>query len=589
MELSREDVSSATASSLGACLLATSVDCVKLIDIDGRVRFVNDAGLALLEADSFAALLGKPWVEFWPEEARPLVREALDEARRGGIARFTAACPTMKGVLRWWEVVVAPLSDQTGRSGLLMAASRDVSKQKARAEANDGAAIKFRALANSIAQLAWMADASGYIFWYNKRWFDYTGATLEEAEGWGWRAAHHPEYVERVVKKISECFRTGEEWEDTIPLRGVDGAYRWFLSRAHPVRDDQGRIAFWCGTNTDITDELDYRRRLEKKARLIDLSHEAILVRDMDDKIERWNTGCVELFGYAREEAIGAKCGELLRSEFPTGKSEVEASLRETGFWSGELRHLAKDGSPVWVDSRQQLLRFDGQNVVIECDRDITDRRADDELRNLLMGELTHRVRNSLAIVQALARQTGRRATSVTKFLHDFGGRIEAMSSAHNLVSEAQWHGVDARALVESQTIARFGSDRAVSIRGEPVILGAQTAMHLVLILHELATNAEKFGALSDTCGRLDVSWEDVRDEPGKVEIAWKESGGPRVCAPNSKGFGLSLIERSKDLPYLVMNMEFEPTGLICRMKIDADRDRTRKRAYFSPHKSCRV
>jgi two-component system CheB/CheR fusion protein len=166
----------------------------------------------------------------------------------------------------------------------------------------------------------------------------------------------------------------------------------------------------------------------------------------MDDKIERWNTGCVELFGYTREEALGAKCDELLKSEFPTNKSEVEASLRETGFWSGELRHLAKDGSPVWVDSRQQLLRFDGQSVVIECDRDITDRRADDEVRNLLLGELTHRVRNSLAIVQALARQTGRRATSVSKFLHDFGGRIEAMSSAHNLLSEAQWHGVDMRA-----------------------------------------------------------------------------------------------------------------------------------------------
>ena len=586
MELNREALSSAIASSLGACLLATSVDSVKLIDVDGCVRFINDAGLALLEADSFAALLGKLWVEFWPEEARPLVQEALGKARRGEVARFTAVRPTMKGILRWWEVVVAPMPAQAGRSGLLMATSRDISKQKARAEAVDAAAFKFRALANSIAQLAWMADASGYIFWYNQRWFDYTGATLEEAEGWGWRAAHHPEHVERVVKKLSECFRTGEEWEDTFPLRGVDGAYRWFLSRAHPVRDDQGRITVWCGTNTDITDELNYRQRLEKKARLIDLSHEAILVRDMDDKIERWNTGCVELFGYTREEALGAKCDELLKSEFPTNKSEVEASLRETGFWSGELRHLAKDGSPVWVDSRQQLLRFDGQGVVIECDRDITDRRADDEVRNLLLSELTHRVRNSLAIVQALARQTGRRATSVSKFLHDFGGRIEAMSSAHNLLSEAQWHGVDMRALIESQTIARFGADHAVSIRGAKVFLSAQTAMQLVLILHELATNAEKFGALSDTCGRLDVSWEDARGEPGKVEIEWKESGGPKVSAPKSKGFGLSLIERSKDLPYLVVNMEFEPTGLVCRMKIDADRASKPKRAYFSPHKS---
>ena len=557
-----------------------------MIDIDGCVRFLNDAGLALLEADSFSALLGKPWVEFWPEEARPLVREAINEARRGGVARFTAIRPTMKGILRWWEVVVAPMPDQAGQSGLLMATSRDVSKQKARAEAIDATAFKFRALANSIAQLAWMADASGYIFWYNKRWFDYTGSTLEEAEGWGWRASHHPEHVERVVKKISECFRTGEEWEDTFPLRGVDGVYRWFLSRAHPVRDDQGRITVWCGTNTDITDELNYRRRLEKKARLIDLSHEAILVRDVDDRIERWNTGCVELFGYTREEALGAKCDELLKSEFLNNKAEVEATLRETGFWSGELRHLAKDGAPVWVDSRQQLLHFDGQSVIIECDRDITDRRADDEVRNLLVSELSHRVRNSLAIVQALARQTGRRATSVSKFLHDFCGRIEAMSSAHNLLSEAHWHGVDMSALIESQTIARFGADHAVFISGARVILGAQAAMQLALILHELATNAEKFGALSDMRGRLDVSWRDVRDEPGKVEFEWKESGGPRVSTPMSKGFGLSLIERSKDLPYLVVNIAFEPTGLVCRMKIDAERAGTHKRAYFSPHKS---
>ena len=112
-------------------------------------------------------------------------------------------------------------------------------------------------------------------------------------------------------------------------------------------------------------------------------------------------------------------------------------------------------------------------------------------------------------------------------------------------------------------------------------MLSAQTAMQLVLILHELATNAEKFGALSDTCGRLDVSWEDVRGEPGKVEIEWKESGGPRVSPPKSKGFGLSLIESSKNLPYLVMNMDFEPTGLICRMKIDADRARTHKARLF--------
>ena len=224
------------------------------------------------------------------------------------------------------------------------------------------------------------------------------------------------------------------------------------MSRAHPVRDELGRITVWCGTNTDITDELNYRQRLEKKARLIDLSHEAILVRDMDGKIELWNTGCVDLFAYSRQEAIGARYDQLLKSETPPNNPEVEASLKKTGSWSGELRRYAKDGAPVWVECRQQLLHFDGRSIIIECNRDITQRRADDEVRNLLVGELGHRVKNILAIVNALATQTGRRATSVRDFLRDFSGRIEAMASAHNLLCETEWYGVELRALVESQT-----------------------------------------------------------------------------------------------------------------------------------------
>jgi len=113
---------------------------------------------------------------------------------------------------------------------------------------------RFRALADNIAQLAWMTDATGWIFWYNQRWFDYTGRTLEEMQGWGWLQVHHPEHVDRVVAKFSRCIETGELWEDTFPLRGTDGSYRWFLSRAVPIRDEQGKVLRWCGTNTDITD-----------------------------------------------------------------------------------------------------------------------------------------------------------------------------------------------------------------------------------------------------------------------------------------------------------------------------------------------
>jgi PAS domain S-box-containing protein len=114
---------------------------------------------------------------------------------------------------------------------------------------------RFRTLANNISQLAWMADAQGAIFWYNQRWFDYTGTTLEEMSGWGWQKVHHPDHVQGVVDKIKHCFETGEVWEDTFPLRGADGHYRWFLSRAVPIRDEHGTVLRWFGTNTDVTEQ----------------------------------------------------------------------------------------------------------------------------------------------------------------------------------------------------------------------------------------------------------------------------------------------------------------------------------------------
>jgi len=109
-------------------------------------------------------------------------------------------------------------------------------------------------MADNISQLAWMADDTGWIFWYNKRWFDYTGTTLPEVEGWGWKQVHHPEYVEKVVEKLRRHFQNGEIWEDTFPLRGKDGKYRWFLSRAVPLKDEHGKLWRWFGTNTDVTD-----------------------------------------------------------------------------------------------------------------------------------------------------------------------------------------------------------------------------------------------------------------------------------------------------------------------------------------------
>jgi PAS domain S-box-containing protein len=105
-----------------------------------------------------------------------------------------------------------------------------------------------------MSQFAWTADPTGWIFWYNQRWYEYTGTTFEEMQGWGWEKVHHPDHLDRVVTKWRQAHVTGEPWEDTFPLRGLDGTYRWFLSRALPIRNAEGRIIRWFGTNTDITE-----------------------------------------------------------------------------------------------------------------------------------------------------------------------------------------------------------------------------------------------------------------------------------------------------------------------------------------------
>jgi PAS domain S-box-containing protein len=157
----------------------------------------------------------------------------------------------------------------------------DITKRKEAERQLAEAADRFRTLADNIAQLAWMADATGAITWYNQRWYDYTGTTAEEMKGFGWKKVHDPEHLERVMEKFRHSMETGEIWEDTFPLRAADGSYRWFLSRALPIRDQNGRIIRWFGTNTDITEARQIQEALiESKQHLKQARDEAERARE---------------------------------------------------------------------------------------------------------------------------------------------------------------------------------------------------------------------------------------------------------------------------------------------------------------------
>lgn len=261
---------------------------------------------------------------------------------------------------------------------------------------------RFRELADNISQFAWTADQSGWIYWYNKRWHDYTGTTLDEMQGWGWQKVHHPEHVDRVVRRIKLSFETGTPWEDTFPLRGRDGRYRWFLSRALPIRNDAGEVIRWFGTNTDVTeqiqaekalrelnDNLEERVQSETRERLHiwNVSQDLLVVADMAGKYVNVNPAWSTTLGWSESDLLGKSSEWLLhpddRERTRTVIDHLAKGEKTTRF---ESRFRHKDGSYHWISWKSGP----DEGRIYAVGRDVTELKdAEDNLRET-QRELAH-------------------------------------------------------------------------------------------------------------------------------------------------------------------------------------------------------
>jgi PAS domain S-box-containing protein len=243
---------------LKAAILEAALDCIVTIDQDSRVVEWNPAAERTF-GHPRAAALGADMAEL-------IIPPELREAHRRGLARHlaTGEGPVLgrrvevealraDGSRFPAELAITPTS--AGGRTLFTAHLRDITERRAAETALAESEARFHAVADNIPQLAWMAEPDGRRTWFNRRWHDYTGLTPEEAQGDGWAQVHHPEFLERVLAGMRRAWAAGEPWEDSFPLRARDGDYRWFLTRAVPVRDAQGRAVRWFGTNTDVTDQ----------------------------------------------------------------------------------------------------------------------------------------------------------------------------------------------------------------------------------------------------------------------------------------------------------------------------------------------
>ncbi|HEY9884175.1 MAG TPA: PAS domain S-box protein, partial [Thermosynechococcaceae cyanobacterium] len=236
-------------------ILESITDAFFAVDENWRFTYVNQTAETLIDR-TVSDLIGKVFWEEFPGVNDSAFEQMHRRVMRDRVAEsLTEFYPDHA---RWYEVRSYPAVN-----GITMY-FRNVTDQIQAEEALRESEERFRTLADQMSQFAWMADANGWIFWYNRRWFDYTGTTLEEMQGWRWQQVHHPEHVARVVEHFRHCLEIGEQWEDIFPLRSKDGNYRWFLSRAIPVRDAAGNILRWFGTNTDITERLQAEQEREQ-------------------------------------------------------------------------------------------------------------------------------------------------------------------------------------------------------------------------------------------------------------------------------------------------------------------------------------
>jgi len=269
--------------------------CRRHFGASGRTSISYDLVLRAIHPDDF-------------ERVQEASARALDPGGNGSYRVEYRTIGIDDGVERWIRATGQAFFENDAPVRFI-GATQDITERRRAEDALRESEERFRALADNISQLAWMTDAQGRVLWYNRRWFDFTGTTLEEVRGWGWTKVHHPEHVERVVRKIRACFEAGETWEDTFPLRGRDGRYRWFLSRAVPIRDASGRILRWFGTNTDITElrEADAALR-ESEARFRAMADSApvlIWLADTDRRCTWFNRPWLDFTGRTMEQQLG--------------------------------------------------------------------------------------------------------------------------------------------------------------------------------------------------------------------------------------------------------------------------------------------
>ena len=397
------------------------------------------------------------------------------------------------------------------------------------------------------------------------------GWTAQEAVGRWATEMLNPVYPIPQPEIIAILHRTGE-WNGQVRHRTRDG--RQLVVTVHKVlrRPASGQQTIVLEALTDVTAQSRAEAALRDNQTLlrtiIETTPGLIYAKDSQGRMLMANSAAAALIGKPWTEVVGRTDREFL-NDFAQGEIVManDRWVMETG-QTQELEERVSEPNGqvrVWLSIKTPMQDSDGTTIgLVGVSIDITERNRNEERLRLMVNELNHRVKNTLATVQSITSQTLRGTDQAIR--HTLEGRLQALAAVHDVLTRESWREASLHKVIEGALVPYGGTASArFEIAGEPIRLQPRVAVALSLALHELATNANKYGALSTAQGQIAIRWNIVWDNEPRLHMVWSETGGPRVVPVKSRGFGMRLIERSlaQDLGGTAQLL-FNTEGVIC-------------------------